>query len=822
MKSSTGKSNFKGAKVVKDFFKGKSKVEAPGTLTFCTFCYEAELTNMTGTARSYAEVAKSDSHSCSTSILAARQAKAAFVDDPFPSMSTAAMKSAQSVEPLSPLASGISSKTTPLYEQDALRIPMPSTTTKPSAKNASPKLNNTFTFVANASSTKPLAFAKSASSKSASPTVPSFEKIAETTMTSPTTGVEKAEDPWKEVKSTNSSKTKAAIHTAEVKFRDPSRKKSNKKKVSKVIKAPSLPSSSLVNAKAMGRKADSEEAEASKKVVSAAQLHKAWTKVVGKVEVEQNVRANDSADAVFTARDQGMSFSPQTLYSCNHFFSYLPMTGGQSDAPSVPKKKKRNQKSGAQRKKEARDLDLAEACVPPYLRFIDVQISKINIEARADASKHELSSDIWELKTMASNIDACKHSRDGLEKTLRATLTDFYLQGIELHVYDEEYALSFEYEAQKGLKLTNEDEKRVHGVFGYQAKAFRNACFNLAVHERVLKALASALKADKPREGCGVKAVVSSLKAPLFQAKSMPSASDFAIKVPPALRASGTGVSFGNQREFTMPTPSARGFNFNMPSTVQFSGSVVSPAIQKESTFSPFAFQGFMTAAADTSGPDDTFYDSEDTAEPASDASVTDHEFIEDTIEKKNEPCVDLIKYYGSLLPTNTVMVSRISQQRPSSTKEDTFASVEMSHTGLPLMIAVKLDAPSLPQPSLKVQPLKLEFQMHLPHKALNILALQGSYPIPIHLKLSAPFTEDVATPPPIVPNSVMVLWTPPPHVPCGPSSTHRPRTNKGPYRLNVQIGVSTLREFLTTLSNAYAHAYTRTPTRVPSSSRRG
>jgi hypothetical protein len=499
-----------------------------------------------------------------------------------------------------------------------------------------------------------------------------------------------AEDIWTEVKKASTkTKTKVAAAQPEIKLPELARSKSNQNKESKVPKAPVLHSSSIVDTKHVDKKHNSKPASkkvATKPITKKIQTEPATKKSDSKIakdkkvhaeladkkiedsgaatativvpaarqdvasteDFAQNSLAKDSVIAASTEQEQGVTPSSQTSDPSDHIFPDLATADGQTEATSAPKKKKRNQKSGAQRKKEARGRALAEpslniqvedgAATLPLVApqdaarstavpFVDTQIAVINVMARIDASKYPLNSSLWRLENMAKSVPSIKESRRNLEEALRTALLDLIMRGIHINVREETYDLSDAYVAQHGEEITEEDEKRMDEVANHAVRAFRNVCCNLEVHVRAAKALEE--RKSKP-------------VASVFQGQDMPSTSDFQFSVPGAIPVLDAGASpAGQPVDFTLP-PSESTFNFSMPSGASSLGNSISTAEQPEFKNLPFVFSGSAVAAGDelelstnlpdtdTSESDDTTFHSED-----SDSSATEDECPQNTIKRR-------------------------------------------------------------------------------------------------------------------------------------------------------------------------------------------
>jgi hypothetical protein len=135
--------------------------------------------------------------------------------------------------------------------------------------------------------------------------------------------------------------------------------------------------------------------------------------------MEQISEALNANNAVSTKQHQCAPPSIHTPDFSPNPFSDSTTSDSQNDAPSIPKKKKRNQKSGAQRRKEARNRALAEA----FAHFIGLQVTEINIESHTNAQEYKLSNNAQNPLGLARNVDSSKWHRDDLEKTLREALT---------------------------------------------------------------------------------------------------------------------------------------------------------------------------------------------------------------------------------------------------------------------------------------------------------------------------------------------------------------------------------------------------------------
>jgi hypothetical protein len=546
-------------------------------------------------------------------------------------------------------------------------------------------------------------------------------------LTGPVAVAKNAEDIWTEVKKASTkTKTKVAAAQPEIKLPELARSKSNQNKESKVPKAPVLHSSSIVDTKHVDKKHNSKPASkkvATKPITKKIQTEPATKKSDSKIakdkkvhaeladkkiedsgaatattvvpaarqdvasteDFAQNSLAKDSVVAASTEQEQGVSPSSQTSDPSDHIFPDLATADGQTEATSAPKKKKRNQKSGAQRKKEARGRALAEpslniqvedgAATLPLVApqdaarstavpFVDTQIAVINVMARIDASKYPLNSSLWRLENMAKSVPSIKESRRNLEEALRTALLDLIMRGIHINVREETYDLSDAYVAQHGEEITEGDEKRMDEVANHAVRAFRNVCCNLEVHVRAAKALEE--RKSKP-------------VASVFQGQDMPSTSDFQFSVPGAIPVLDAGASpAGQPVDFTLP-PSGSTFNFSMPSGASSLGNSISTVEQPEFKNLPFVFSGSAVAAGDelelstnlpdtdTSESDDTTFHSED-----SDSSATEDECPQNTIQgKKNEPCLALTKYHGPSLSTATVTVPLFGHQQSSLPTED-------------------------------------------------------------------------------------------------------------------------------------------------------
>jgi hypothetical protein len=685
---------------------------------------------------SYAGVTKAPAPPKSTGSLAGWNANVKIVS---PGQSKTSTSPPRPVSlPRQPIAA-TSAKSAPLAEQQSLRVPRYTKTTAASIKKASPKSSTTFKFVANAPSPKasvksyappletktttatgPVADVKGTPPNPAGTVVPQTAVMPPNEFKKTTAAIRISDDKAPEDPSTvvrkTSTKNEVAITQSVVKLPEPARAKSHQKKNSKVVKPPALPLPSVVENKPVNKKA--EVKQVTKKVETKPVGKKVDTKPVTKKgddsaatavdtavpatlqkmtfdeDSSQNPLVNDPVVAASAEQEQGMSPSSYTSEPSDHVSSDLTIADGEADAPLVPKKKKRSQKSGAQRKKEARGRALAERSVNAQVavealsvpatdtqspdpglavQFVATQILTINTMARIDALGYTLNHSIRRLGMMAQAVPSIKESRRNLEEALRTVLTALFMQGILMNVREETYDLSDQYMAQNGEDIMEQDEARLEKVANHEVKAFRNVCCNLEVHARAAKAL-EEVKAEPI--------------APLFHGQDMQSISNFQFSVPGAFPVPDAGALPAGQPVSFMPPPPASNFSFSMPSGSPSLGSGTAAVEQPEFKKSPFVFGGSAVAAAnklklspqlpdtDASESDDAIFHSED-----SDSSATEDEPREPTIEeKKEEPCWALIKYHGSLLSATTVMALPFSNQQSTDSTEDESEAGTVQH----------------------------------------------------------------------------------------------------------------------------------------------
>jgi hypothetical protein len=506
--------------------------------------------------------------------------------------------------------------------------------------------------------------------------------------------VKNAEVSRAEVKKASIKKEVAAARP-EVKLPEPAATKTNRKKSKKVAPAlaPSSPSTvrtktinkkvalkpvdEKVDTKLVNNKVDNKLVDKKIAHSAAAAAHTVVPAASQDVVSSEDKSVNDSVVATSTEQEQVMPSSSHTSGSSNQFLPDSTAADSQIEGSSVLKKKKRNQKSGAQRKKEGRTRALATPSVNPEVQdralavpsittqiadlapaislvapqnvipapvvpliatkdadaallvpvnatkdtdlalaaiFVRIQIAKIEIEARLDALKYPLSRNASRLESMACSVFMIKMSRRDLEKDLRTALTTLYMQGINMNVYEKTYELSEGYKAQHGHDLTEEDKRHLEHVANHQVKAYRNVSTNLEVHARAAKALEVHARAAKALEELQSQRVPSA-----FQAReSMPFASEFQFGMSGAFRVLDAGATpMGEPVDFKLP-PLASDFSFNMPSKSPSPGKDVSTVPKPELTDFPSLFGGPTAATVDEfksgcQNPDTDTSESDDT-----------------------------------------------------------------------------------------------------------------------------------------------------------------------------------------------------------------
>jgi hypothetical protein len=546
-----------------------------------------------------------------------------------------------------------------------------------------------------------------------------------------------------------STKKEVAAARPEVKLPEPAATKTNRKKNKKVAPALAPSSPSTARTKSINKKVAMKPVEekvdtklvnnkVDNKIVdniahsAAAAAHTVVPAASQDVASSEDKSTNDSVVATTTGQEQVVPSSSHTSGSSNQVLPDSIAADSQIDGSSVLKKKKRNQKSGAQRKKEGRTRALAvpsittqiadlapaislvapqnvipapvvpliaakdaDAALPvPVITtkdadlalaatFVRIQIAKIEIEARLDALKYPLSRNASRLESMARSVPMIKMSRRDLEKDLRTALTTLYMQGINMNVYEKTYELSEGYKAQHGHDLTEEDKRHLEHVLNHEVKAYRNVSTNLEVHARAAKALEELQSQRVPSA---------------FQAReSMPFASEFQFVMSGAFRVLDAGATpMGEPMDFKLP-PLASDFNFNMPSKSPSPGKYVSIVPKPELTDFPSLFGGPTSATVDefksgcqnpdtdTSESDDTTFHSEE-----SDSSVTEDESPSDAVvQKKDEPCMALTKYHDSLLFPTDFAVPLLGEHQSSPATEDELPE-EVTEEKKPCLVLAK------------------------------------------------------------------------------------------------------------------------------------
>jgi hypothetical protein len=272
-----------------------------------------------------------------------------------------------------------------------------------------PKLVSTFTSTPNDQSTN-------SSTSSSSAAAPNAHAIAPLIA-----GVKNAKDSRTTIKKTSIKKVIVAT-LSKPKLLKLSVTETSQKKGSKVAPAPVLPTSSTVYTKILDKKVvvkpvhETVKTEPVQNNDSSKSMDEDFvdntaaatnTAVPGATQnvalsdfVTQNSLGNDAVVAAYAEQKQGMPSISYTQDSSNHYVPVITTANSLNDALSVPMKKKRNQKSGAQRRKEARTRVLAEASIDarnadrvitapivatkemnPALAvaFVNIQIAKMNI-----------------------------------------------------------------------------------------------------------------------------------------------------------------------------------------------------------------------------------------------------------------------------------------------------------------------------------------------------------------------------------------------------------------------------------------------------------
>jgi hypothetical protein len=710
------------------------------------------------------------------------------------------------------------------------RIPRRSKTTAPSLKKNPPKSTTTFKFVANTSSPNSSANSYAPPSSLARPKVnittphivaknttatgsvtgikiapPKLVRAFKTTpndlptdsLTSslsaaapkahviapPIAGVKNAEDSQTTVKKRSTTKKIVAAQSKsnlpKLAVTEISQKKGKKVALAPVLSSPptvhTKPVENNYSSRGIDEKIIDNTATTANTIVPAAIQNVASSDVV-----TQNSLSNDEVVAASVEQEQGMTSISCIQDASNHYVPVIATADSPNDALSVPRKKKRNQKSGAQRKKEARTRVLAELSVDAQnadralaiqvvttqdinraiaapiiatkdadpalaVAFVNIQIAKMDIQAGLDALKYILSRSVSRLESMARSMPFIKMSRRYLEKDLRAALTALFMQGVQVNVHEKTYELSDGYKAQHGEDIKEEHDRRMEEVANHEVKAYRNVSTNLKIHARAAKAL-EELKA-KP-------------VAPLFQAREvMPSTSDFQFGMPEALRVLDASASpAGEAVDFKLPQL-ASDFSFSMPSGFPSVGKDVTTVLPPEIKDFPSLFGGPAVAAADalklsTEPPDTDTSESDDISfrSEESDSSATEDESLPDAIVEKEEPCWVLTKFHDPLVPTpQTITVQLLSRQQcslvteiesmdDSNEEEQPCLALIKYHNSLLYTTAVASsplnDAESSPATKDAAEPAIVS----LPTAAIEVLQIGIAFAVAVAVKLTTPF----------------------------------------------------------------------------------
>lgn len=294
----------------------------------------------------------------------------------------------------------------------------------------------------------------------------------------------------------------------------PTEKKSknqNKKTGGKVAPAPALSAASLakpdaVAKKVNGKKQVKKEKEILSHVVDAKKIDDTapapTSLVIPNITVPEkeiqdiqmeNVKEDDPAatieNAAATESAQGMS--PSHLDHSNPTKSFVDDSSQSEheDTPSVPKKKRRNQKSGAQRKQAAKNRTPEETANTEATNFIDPQIKEIKDDASADASDVVLPSDIRILKQVADCVPLSRGIKKHAEQELRDAMLSLYKESILVHIHVGKLNYSEAYKAVNGTKITKLYLDRVKNILQNNSKQLRYACGQLELQKRALQKL---------------------------------------------------------------------------------------------------------------------------------------------------------------------------------------------------------------------------------------------------------------------------------------------------------------------------------------------